>query len=143
MGALAKEVPGLISSIGTGIDKLATGAVGDAVKKGYNVLVGGQSGKPIAFQTTGSNGEVINVASDGTRTIMHEDGRVQNFDRNGRELPGTGVEGVDPASPPPSDGLTEQGLYDQEAIYQDYQNYADNYPYLSDDYYNPYDDAGY
>ena len=45
--------------------------------------------------------------------------------------------------------MTEQGLYDQEAIYQDFQNYADNYgtlyPPLADDdyYYDPYNDAGY
>jgi hypothetical protein len=136
MGALAKEVPGLISSIGTGIDKLATGAVGDAVKKGYNVLVGGQSGKPIAYQQTLADGSTMNVASDGTKTIMFEDGRVQNFDRAGNLLPSgnSGDMGYEP-------GYNEQDLYDQEAannayqedVYDAYQNYYDSY--------NPY--AGY
>ena len=140
LGALAKEVPNLFSSIGTGIEKLAAGPVGAAVNKGFNALVGGPSGKTIAYQQTLADGSTMNVASDGTKTIMFEDGRVQNFDRAGNLLPsGT----VDPASPPPSDGMTEQGLYDQEAIYQDFQDYSNYYPYVSDDYYNPYDDAGY
>jgi hypothetical protein len=122
MGALAKEVPGLIESIGKGVDKLATGAV----TAGINSLVGGPSGKPIAFQTTGTNGEVINVATDGTKSIMYADGTVKNFDKAGNVLAGTGDEGVTPASPPPSDGMTEQDLYNQ----QYYQNYYDSYnPY--------------
>jgi hypothetical protein len=137
LGALAKEVPNLFSTIGSGIEKIGkpvTDAAGKVISKGFDALVGGQSGKPIAFQTTGSLGEVINVATDGTRTIIHADGRVENFDSAGKPLAGTGSEGVDPASPPPSDGLTEQGLYDQEAIYQDFQNYSNAYPEYADDY---------
>jgi hypothetical protein len=140
LGALAKEVPSLFKSLGEGVEKLAAGPVGSAVNKGFNALVGGQSGKTIAYQQTLADGSTMNVASDGTKTIMFEDGRVENYDRAGNLLPSGSV---DPASPPPSDGLTEQGLYDQEAIYQDFQNYNDAYPYLSDDYYDPYYDAGY
>ena len=138
MGALAKEVPGLLKSVGEGVDKLTSGAV----TAGINSLVGGQSGKPIAYQQTLADGSTMNVASDGTKTIMYADGTVKNFDKAGNLLPsGT----VDPASPPPSDGMTEQGLYDQEAVYKDFQNYSDAYPNLADDdyYYDPYNDAGY
>jgi len=131
LGALAKEVPGLFKSVGEGVEKLAAGPVGKAAGSAFNALVGGQSGKPIAYQQTLADGSTMNVASDGTKTIMFEDGRVQNFDKAGNLLPsGT----VDPASPPPSDGLTEQGLYDQEAIYQDFQNYSNAYPEFADDY---------
>jgi len=145
LGALAKEVPGLFKSVGEGVEKLAAGPVGKAAGSAFNALVGGQSGKPIAYQQTLADGGVLNVASDGTRTVMHPDGRVENFDRAGNVLPGTGSEGVDTGE----GGMTEQGLYDQEAIYQDFQNYADNYgtlyPPLADDdyYYDPYYDAGY
>jgi hypothetical protein len=142
LGALAKEVPNLFSSIGSGVEKLAAGPVGKAAGSAFNALVGGQSGKPIAYQQTLADGSMMNVASDGTKSIMYEDGRVENFDKAGNPLPsGT----VDPASPPPSDGMTEQGLYDQEAIYQDFQNYSNAYPDLADDsyYYDPYNDAGY
>ena len=135
LGSLATGVSNLVPTINKGIEGLSS-TISGAAKAGFNALVGGQSGKPIAFQTTGSNGEVINVASDGTKSIMFEDGRVQNFDSSGKELPGTGVEGVTPASPPPSEGMTEQDLYDQEAAFTDYYNNYQNT-------YNPYDDAGY
>jgi len=143
LGALAKEVPNLFSSIGTGIEKLAAGPVGAAVNKGFNALVGGPSGKTIAYQQTLADGSTMNVASDGTKTIMFEDGRVQNFDRAGNLLPSgsTGDMGYTP-------GYNEQDLYDQEAAYNAYQNYYDDYQnYYDNDYpsapYNPYDDAGY
>jgi hypothetical protein len=143
LGALAKEVPNLFSSIGTGIEKLAAGPVGAAVNKGFNALVGGPSGKTIAYQQTLADGSTMNVASDGTKTIMFEDGRVQNFDRAGNLLPSgsTGDMGYTP-------GYNEQDLYDQEAAYNAYENYYDDYQnYYDNDYpsapYNPYDDAGY
>jgi hypothetical protein len=144
LGALAKEVPNLFSSIGSGIDKLASGAIGRAAGSAFNALVGGQSGKPIAYQQTLADGGILNVASDGTKTIMYEDGRVQNFDRAGNLLPSGSV---DAASPPPSDSMTEQDLYDQEAAYNAYRNYYDDYQnYYDGDYYSPpsnYDDYYY
>jgi len=86
MGALAKEIPNLMTSIGTGVDKLVTGPVGKAVGQGFNALVGGSSGKPIAFTMTGAADEIINVASDGTLTVTHKDGRVENFDKEGKPI---------------------------------------------------------
>lgn len=133
LGALAKEVPNLFSSIGTGIEKLAAGPVGAAVNKGFNALVGGQSGKTIAYQQTLADGSTMNVASDGTKTIMFEDGRVENYDRAGNLLPSgsTGDMGYEP-------GYNEQDLYDQEAAYDDYADYYDNYQNYYNDGYNPY-----
>ena len=133
LGALAKEVPNLFSSIGTGIEKLAAGPVGAAVNKGFNALVGGPSGKTIAYQQTLADGSTMNVASDGTKTIMFEDGRVENYDRAGNLLPSgsSGDMGYEP-------GYNEQDLYDQEAAYDDYADYYDNYQNYYNDGYNPY-----
>ena len=144
MGALAKEVPKLFESIGTGIDKLATGAVGDAVKKGYNVLVGGQSGKPIAFTMTGAANEIINVASDGTKSITYVDGSVKNFDAAGNLIPND-------YNYNPTDNLDNSNQIDQDSsqdyfnnaadAYSNYYNNYDNYipptNYVEDNYYSP------
>lgn len=131
MGALAKEVPGLFKSVGEGVEKLASGAVG----RGINSLVGGLSGKPIAYQQTMADGSVENVATDGTKTIMYADGTVKNFDKAGNPLPGTstspeeygGVAGSGDMGYEP--GYNEQDLYDQQTA-DYYQNYYDSYnPY--------------
>jgi hypothetical protein len=131
LGALAKEVPNLFSSIGSGVDKIASGAVGNAINKGFNALTGGPSGKPIAYQQPLADGGVLNVATDGTRSIMYEDGRVLNFDKNNNPLPSGSVDTG-------SGGIPEQDLYDQEAAYNDYANYYDNYyDYYNNDNYFP------
>ena len=131
LGALAKEVPNLLGSIGTGIDKLATGAVGDAVKKGYNVLVGGQSGKPIAFTMTGAANEIINVASDGTKSITYEDGSVKNFDAAGNLIPND-------YNYNPTDNLDNSNQIDQDSSQDYFNNAADAYS----DYYADYENFG-
>ena len=134
LGALAKEVPNLFTSIDKGIDSLSKGAIGSAVNKGFNALTGGPSGKPIAYQQPLADGGVLNVATDGTRSIMYEDGRVLNFDKNNNPLPSGSV---DPGYVAPG-GITEQDLYDQEAAYNDYANYYDNYyDYYNNDNYFP------
>jgi hypothetical protein len=161
LGALAKEVPNLFTSIGSGVDKIASGAIGNAVNRGFNALTGGPGGtKPIAEQRTLADGSLMNIATDGTKSIMFADGRVENYDRAGNLLPSgsSGDMGYEP-------GYNEQDLYDQEAAYNDYANYYDNYfdYYNNDNYfpnyeppppdysdpgydeysYNPYNDAGY
>ena len=133
LGSLATGVSNLVPTIKSGIEGLSS-TISGAAKAGFNALVGGQSGKPIAFQTTGSNGEVINVASDGTKSIMFQDGRVQNFDKSGKELPSgsSGDMGY-------SEGYNEQDLYNQEGTYNNYQE--DVYDAYQDYYnsYNPYE----
>lgn len=132
LGALAKEVPKLFESIGSGVDKIASGAVGNAVNRGFNALTGGSGGtKPIAYQQNLADGGVLNVATDGTRSIMYEDGRVLNFDKNNNPLPSGSVDTG-------AGGIPEQDLYDQEAAYNDYANYYDNYyDYYNNDNYFP------
>jgi hypothetical protein len=134
LGALAKEVPNLFSSIGSGVDKIASGAIGNAVNRGFNALTGGSGGtKPIAYQQPLADGSIMNVATDGTKSIMFEDGRVENYDRAGNLLPSgsSGDMGYEP-------GYNEQDLYDQEAAYNDYANYYDNYfDYYNNDNYFP------
>jgi hypothetical protein len=134
---LAKEVPNLFTSIGSGVDKIASGAIGSAVNKGFNALTGGPGGsKPIAYQQNLADGSVMNVATDGTKSIMFEDGRVENYDRAGNLLPSgsTGDMGYTP-------GYNEQNLYDQEAAYNDYSDYYDNYQnyYNDDNYFRNYE----
>lgn len=135
LGSLATGISNLVPSISKGIE----GLTGTA-KAGFNALVGGVSGKTIAFQQELADGGVLNVASDGTRTIMHPDGRVENFDRSGNLLPSGSVD----AGYVPPGGITEQDLYDQEAAYNAYRDYYTDYQnYYEPNYYNPYDDAGY
>lgn len=135
LGSLATGISNLVPTIKEGITGLTNTA-----KTGFNALVGGVSGKTIAFQQELADGGVLNVASDGTRTVMHPDGRVENFDQSGNPLPsGT----VDAGYVPPG-GTTEQDLYNQEAtqnVYKDY--YTDYQNYYEPNYYNPYNDAGY
>jgi hypothetical protein len=134
LGALAKEVPNLFSSISSGVDKIASGAVGNAVNRGFNALTGGPGGtKPIAEQRTLADGSLMNIATDGTKSIMFADGRVENYDRAGNLLPSgsSGDMGYEP-------GYNEQDLYDQEAAYDDYANYFDNYQNYYNEGYNPY-----
>ena len=132
MGALAKEIPNLFTSIGTGVDKLTSGAIA----KGIDSLVGGISGKPIAYSQKLADGSTMNVASDGTKSIMYDNGDVKNFDKAGNLLP-SGNSGDMGYAP----GYNEQNLIDQEAAnnvydqetldaYQDYYNnyYADYFP---------------
>ena len=133
LGALAKEVPNLFSSIGSGVDKIASGAVGNAVNRGFNALTGGPSGKPIAEQRVLADGSTMNIATDGTKSIMFQDGRVENYDRAGNLLP-SGSSGDMGYTP----GYNEQDLYDQEAAYDDYADYYDNYQNYYNDGYNPY-----
>jgi len=132
MGALAKEVPGLLKSVGEGVEKLATGAVGQAVGKGFNALVGGQSGKPIAFTMTGAAGETINVASDGTLTITNTDGTVSNFDKEGNPIsndynfqPNDNLDDVN------QEGQDSSQDYFENANQDVYDNYYDSF---MDDY---------
>jgi hypothetical protein len=133
LGALAKEVPNLFSSISSGVDKIASGAVGNAVNRGFNALTGGPSGKPIAEQRVLADGSTMNIATDGTKSIMFQDGRVENYDRAGNLLP-SGSSGDMGYTP----GYNEQDLYDQEAAYDDYADYYDNYQNYYNDGYNPY-----
>jgi hypothetical protein len=134
LGALAKEIPNLFSSISSGVDKIASGAVGNAVNRGFNALTGGSGGtKPIAEQRTLADGSLMNIATDGTKSIMFADGRVENYDRAGNLLP-SGSSGDMGYTP----GYNEQDLYDQEAAYNDYANYYDNYyDYYNNDNYFP------
>jgi hypothetical protein len=140
MGALAKEVPGLLKSVGEGVDKLTAGAVGDAVKKGYNALVGGQSGKPIAFTMTGAAGETINVASDGTLTVTTTDGTVSNFDKDGNPISNdynyNPTENLDDLNQEGQD--SSQDYFDNTAAdAYSYDNYIPPTNYGEDNYYSP------
>lgn len=135
LGSLATGISNLIPSISKGIE----GLTGTA-KAGFNALVGGVSGKTIAYQQELADGGVLNVASDGTRTIMHPDGRVENFDRSGNLLPSGSVDAGDV----PPGGITDEELRQQEAAYNAYRDYYTDYQnYYEPNYYNPYDDAGY
>jgi hypothetical protein len=133
LGSLATGVSNLVPTINKGIEGLSSTVTG-AAKAGFNALVGGQSGKTVAYQQTLADGSTMNVASDGTKTIMFEDGRVQNFDRAGNLLPSgsTGDMGY-------AEGYNEQDLYNQEAANNTYQE--DAYDAYQDYYnsYNPYE----
>jgi hypothetical protein len=85
-----------------------------------------------------SDGGTMYVNANGTKSIMGADGTVQNFAKDGTQLPsGSTDAGYDP-------NYSEQALYDAEArareeAYQqemidDYQNYYENYQG-----YNPYE----
>jgi hypothetical protein len=131
MGALAKEVPGLIDSIGKGIDKIGkpvTDAAGKVITRGFDALVGGQSGKPIAFTMTGAAGETINVASDGTLTITNTDGTISNFDKDGNPI-------SNDYNSQPNDNLDDVNQEGQDSS-QDYFENANQEVY--DNYYNSY-----
>ena len=135
LGSLATGVANLAPAISGGLDKLM-----NAGKAGFNALVGGPSGKTIAFQQELSDGGILNVASDGTRTVMHPDGRVENFDKAGNPLPSGTVDAGDVAP----GGITDEELRQQEAAYNAYKDYYTDYQnYYEPDYYNPYNDAGY
>jgi hypothetical protein len=132
MGALAKEVPGLIDSIGKGIDKIGkpvTDATGKVITRGFDALVGGSSGKPVAFTMTGAADEIINVASDGTLTVTHKDGRVENFDQEGKPI-------SNDYNYNPTENLDDSNKTDQDSS-QDYFNTADVYSDYYNDYYPP------
>jgi hypothetical protein len=129
LGSLATGVSNLMPSISKGLDSLTSSA-----KAGFNALVGGISGKPIAFQTELADGGMMNVASDGTKSIMFPDGRVENYDRAGKLISYTENSGDMGITP----GYSEQDLVDQEAannayqenVYDAYQNYYNSYnPY--------------
>jgi len=129
LGSLATGVSNLMPSINKGLESLTGSA-----KAGFNALVGGISGKPIAFQTELADGGMMNVASDGTKSIMFPDGRVENYDRAGKLISYTENSGDMGYAP----GYNEQDLYNQEAannayqedVYDAYQNYYNSYnPY--------------
>jgi hypothetical protein len=129
LGSLATGVSNLMPSINKGLESLTSSA-----KAGFNALVGGISGKPIAFQTELADGGMMNVASDGTKSIMFPDGRVENYDRAGKLISYTENSGDMGYAP----GYNEQDLYNQEAannayqedVYDAYQNYYNSYnPY--------------
>ena len=139
LGSLATGVSNLMPTINKGIEGLSS-TVSGAAKAGFNALVGGQSGKTVAYQQTLADGSVMNVASDGTKSIMFEDGRVQNYDKAGNLLPSgsTGDVGYVPGYDDPEYIQNEQALFDQEAAnnayqqdaYDAYQNYYNSYnPY--------------
>jgi hypothetical protein len=137
MGALAKEVPGLIDSIGKGIDKIGkpvTDAAGKVITKGFDALVGGQSGKPIAFTMTGAAGETINVASDGTLTITNTDGTVSNFDKEGNPIsndynfqPNDNLDDVNQEGQDSSQDYFNNATDAYSDYYADYENFGDDF----------------
>jgi hypothetical protein len=139
LGSLATGVSNLMPSLTKGVEAISAGPLGRAVSSGWNALTGGAGNT-----TTGSypleGGGMLVMNADGSQQIIGADGTVTKYDNKGNPV---SENTVTPSSPPPSDGMTEQGLYDQEAAYNDWQNYNNAYPYIADDYYNPYDDAGY
>jgi hypothetical protein len=133
LGSLATGVSNLMPTITKGLEGLSS-TISGAAKTGFNALVGGFSGKPIAFQSELADGGILNVASDGTKSIMFPDGRVENYNKAGQLISYTENSGDMGYAP----GYNEQNLFDQEAannayqedIYDAYQNYYNSYnPY--------------